>query len=165
MRFSQPVSIPCGVEYEGGLGEGATPAGAEREGLQGTKLADPQPSTHKDLTITIRNRSNVTTDRRLLGLGVVWLMVTLLWIAFIVGEAYMSGPTSCDLVPGRSVFGESSWSWLHLGETCTWKTELEGNPITIVQQAPAARMGVGIVLAFWGASLLVLGRREVRTAR
>ncbi|GLU49893.1 hypothetical protein [Nocardiopsis ansamitocini] len=106
-----------------------------------------------------------TLGPRTVGPGIAWLAATALWLGLLVAEWATSGPTSCDLSPGSSVFGTVSWSWLPPGRTCTWVLGLDSGPVTVVHGPPTARLGTAAVLALWGASLVLLGRRDARSQR
>lgn len=86
----------------------------------------------------------------------LWLAATLLWMAALVAERLVySGPISCELAEGGSVFGEPGWSWLPLGHTCTWRNV--GGAETVVDQPSMMTLVPPVILLLWGFSL-VAGR-------
>lgn len=91
-------------------------------------------------------------------LSAVWVLALLIWGVMLGVEWYFSGPASCALDPGSSLYGTAEWSWRPPGRTCTWN--LEG--VMHVDGPPAARLGVLLLFLLWGASLLLLrpSRRE-----
>lgn len=95
-------------------------------------------------------------------LGAVWALALAGWIIMLAAEGYLAGTTSCELGPGTSVFGTAEWSWLPPGRTCTW--ELPGGPHA--DEPPVARLGVLLLFALWGGSLMLLrsGNRDPVTA-
>lgn len=91
-------------------------------------------------------------------LSAVWVLALLVWGVFLGVEWYFSGPVSCALGSGSSVYGTAAWSWLPPGRTCTW--DLQG--VTHTDGPPVARLGMLLLFVLWGVSLLLLrpGKEE-----
>lgn len=94
-------------------------------------------------------------SRRVMAANGLWLVVAvgfLLWLSF---EAATLGPAACELAPGSSFYGDASWSWLQLGQVCTW----ELLPETAVQweRGPGLNRWIfAALLTAWFASLRLL---------
>ena len=82
---------------------------------------------------------------------VLWALGVLLTLAWLVAPAV----AVCELVPGSSVLGEASRSWLPPGTTCTYELPIgPGEPVVFVERPSALRLVVlgGVVvgpLAGW----------------
>lgn len=63
---------------------------------------------------------------------------------------------ACELVPGSSVYGHASWSWLAPGKTCTYA--LPATPIYVDAPAPA-RVALVALLAAWPATMSAARQR------
>lgn len=88
-------------------------------------------------------------------LSAIWVLALLVWDILLAAEWYFSGPVSCALDSGSSVYGTAEWSWLPPGRTCTW--DLQG--VTHTDGPPAARLGMLLLFVLWGVSLLLLRPR------
>lgn len=96
-------------------------------------------------------------------LSVVWAVLAAVWALFLTMDK--DSPLSCQLQPGDSVFGDPSWSWIDLGNYCTYKV---GGDVGTITTAPGSGpLAVTILLIAWGVSMGILswaGRRDMRSA-
>ncbi|WP_147406057.1 hypothetical protein [Kocuria tytonis] len=84
---------------------------------------------------------------------ILWLLATLLWAAGLVIERLVySGPLSCELGQGSSIYGEPGWSWVPLGHTCTWENV---GGVTVVDEPSMMTLVPALVLFLWGISLMM----------
>ena len=92
----------------------------------------------------------------------VWGLVALMMLASLTFEGLvLTGPLSCELVPGSSVFGQSHWSWIPLGRYCVYDL---GNGLPQYVVGPSMRRGwVALTLLGWPLSLYAL-LRAIRSA-
>ena len=76
---------------------------------------------------------------------VLWALCVLVTLAWLAGPAV----AVCELVPGSSVLGEASRSWLPPGTTCTYELPIgPGEPVVFVERPSALRLVVvGVVVA------------------
>lgn len=93
-------------------------------------------------------------------LSALWIGALLIWVGLLAAEWYLSGPTACALDPASSLYGTSQWSWLPPGRTCTWQLALADRTYTHTDDPPTARLGVLLLFALWGASLVLFRRRR-----
>ncbi|GHC80017.1 hypothetical protein GCM10007079_18680 [Nocardiopsis terrae] len=89
-----------------------------------------------------------------------WILVTLAWFVLLGFEWYISGPSSCPLEDGTSLYGTSAWSWFPPGQVCVWEVTVGGEPYTVTERPPVARLGILAVLLLWGVSVLTLVLRR-----
>lgn len=89
-------------------------------------------------------------------LSAVWGASLLGWVALLAVEWYLTGPAACPLNSTSSIYGTEQWSWLPPGRSCSW--ELPGG--THTDGPPTARVGILLLFALWGLSLLLLRRRK-----
>ncbi|MGW5878073.1 hypothetical protein ACWFMI_16165 [Nocardiopsis terrae] len=90
----------------------------------------------------------------------LWVLVTLAWFALLGFEWYASGPSSCPLEAGTSLYGTSDWSWFPPGQVCVWEVTVGGESYPVTEQPSVARLGILAVLLLWGTSVLTLGLRR-----
>jgi hypothetical protein len=98
----------------------------------------------------------VTTyqGRMLLGLGVAfWVVSVLFVIACLVAPSFV-GAAGCELGSGSSVFGEPSRSWLPPGTTCTYDLSGYGLPSAVIIEPSPLRLVV-VVAALIGLPALL----------
>jgi len=86
------------------------------------------------------------------GMWMVAAVGFLLWLSF---EAATLGPAACEPAPGSSFYGDASWSWLQLGQVCTWES-LPDNAVQWERGPGLARWIVVALLSAWFASLRLL---------
>jgi hypothetical protein len=96
------------------------------------------------------------TEPKLKALSAVWALALLGWIVLLAAEWYFTDGVACPLDPNSSLYGTAQWSWLPPGRTCTWQLS-EG---THTDGPPTARLGMLLLFALWGASLLLRRRKE-----
>lgn len=92
-------------------------------------------------------------------LGWLWALVLLGWIGSLVVEWFFTSDVACPLDPNTSVYGTAQWSWLPPGRVCAW--QVPGG--THTDGAPASRVGMLLLFALWGASLLLVRRSKEGT--
>lgn len=84
---------------------------------------------------------------------ILWCSVTALWlVGALVDRLLHSGPLSCELSEGSSVYGEPGWSWFPLGHTCMW-ADVGGRSFT--DHPPLMTLAPPLILALWALSLAV----------
>lgn len=82
-----------------------------------------------------------------------WGVAMAALVGFLVVEAMLLGPTSCELAAGSSIYGDASWSWLPPGVACRWELEVGGVPTVLTSGPSWARVGMVLLLAGWAAAL------------
>lgn len=93
--------------------------------------------------------------RRMMAANGMWLVAVLGFLVWLGFEAATLGPASCELVPGSSLYGDASWSWLQLGQVCTWEHPPESAEEW--QRGPGlSRWMFVALLTAWFASLRLL---------
>lgn len=85
----------------------------------------------------------------------MWLVAAVGFLAWLGFEAATLGPAACELAPGSSFYGDASWSWLQLGQVCTW--ELFPGTAVEWERGPGLNRWVFVaLLTAWFASLRLL---------
>lgn len=96
-------------------------------------------------------------------LAAAWVLAILGWLAALAAEAAFSNMGEillCELTPGSSIYGKSSWSLTRLGAVCTY--ELDPPGITVIE-APTLRWVVTGLLLLWGLTLRRWRQATTRT--
>jgi hypothetical protein len=107
------------------------------------------------------DRLTAWPGRRLLRLGLLLWVASVLYVVACLIEPSVVDPTGCELAPGSSVFGDPTRSWLPPGTTCTYDLSGFGLPEHVVIRPSPARLVV-VVLAVLGLPLLHHLRRLLR---
>jgi hypothetical protein len=111
---------------------------------------------HADASST---RTRIGSSRRIRRVAALGLrsMVVVGFVAWLGVEAALMGPAACELAPGTSIYGESAWSWLQLGQVCTWELPVAAGGLEYERGPGFSRWLLVPVLAMWAASLRLLG--------
>jgi hypothetical protein len=105
--------------------------------------------------------------RWLVTLGYVVWVGSVVYVAACLVAASLLGDLSCELVPGSSLYGEASRSWLPPGRTCTYDLSAIGSelPGSFVTTTPSPLRLVFVAIAIAGLPLLrYLSRLMTRSA-
>mgnify|MGYP003117068471 CR=1 FL=1 len=97
--------------------------------------------------------------------GALWALTTVGWLGLMAADRALMSDTSCVLVEYGSDYGEATWSWFPPGVTCTWDLRPRGLDLVITEEPPFARVGTGLVLGLWGATLGALATWRTLPAR
>jgi hypothetical protein len=87
-------------------------------------------------------------------------MVVVGFVAWLGVEAALMGPAACELAPGTSIYGESAWSWLQLGQVCTWELPDAAGGLEYERGPGFSRWLLVAVFAMWAASSRLLGTTQ-----
>lgn len=90
-----------------------------------------------------------------------WAISLTAWLAYLALEAYFAPLTICEFATGSSLFGETGWSLLPPGSTCTFDAGLLGTEVGPHVDGPSLdRLGIALVFVLWPLTLAWMGRSE-----
>lgn len=115
------------------------------------------PSTAAAAGDPARTSRDQVLRRRSVASTALWLLAAAGLVGWLALEAVLMGPLACELAPGTSIYGEAAWSWLQLGQVCTWELPLSEGGVDYARGPGLNRWLLVTVLVMWAASSRLLG--------